>query len=122
MIVVWRNRRQRVGGKKNVQLFIGLCNPMRGERRELFVVQRQNVFKGSPVSFRQRPVTSGLHARGVSMQRRLGDPERPEGAMASQHLANEIGDVYGPEQPAINSILQFPARNAASARWCSSER
>lgn len=54
VIVVRRNRRQRVGDKKNVQPFIGLCDPMRGERPELFVVQRQNAFKGSPVSFRQR--------------------------------------------------------------------
>ncbi|MFM0652928.1 hypothetical protein [Paraburkholderia sediminicola] len=99
MIVVWRDRRQRVVGKKNVQLFISLCDPMRGDRRKLFVVQRQNVFKGSPVSFRQRPVTSGLYARGDSVQRRLGDPERREEAMAIQRFVNEIGEVHGPEQP-----------------------
>lgn len=73
---------------------------MRGECRELFVVQRQNVFKGLPVSFGQRPFIRSLDAGGDSVQRSLGDPERPEGATTIQRFVNEIGEVHGPEQAA----------------------
>ena len=47
-----------------------------------------------------RPVASGLDAYRNIMQRRLGDPEGPEGATTIRRCMNEIGEVHSPEQPA----------------------